>query len=52
MWDEIIANPYVPNWLVEEWKQNDLLREGQKNFAELVKNANQNTTKTLKLKRR
>ncbi|MCI5544734.1 MAG: hypothetical protein MR368_04595 [Azospirillum sp.] len=44
-WDEIIANPYVPNWLVEEWKQNDLLREGQKNFVELVKNANQNTTK-------
>lgn len=44
-WDEIIANPYIPNWLVEEWKQNDLLREGQKGFVELVKNATQNNIK-------
>lgn len=44
-WDEIIANPYVPVWLVDEWKQNDLLKEGQKGFVELVKNATQNTVK-------
>lgn len=41
-WDEIIEHPYVPNWLVDEWKQNDILKEGQKGFVELVKNAAQN----------
>lgn len=49
-WDEIISNPYIPNWLVEEWKQYDLVREGQKGFVELVKNATQNTTKNDKTK--
>lgn len=41
-WNEIIANSYIPNWLVDEWKQNDILKEGQKGFVELVKNAAQN----------
>lgn len=41
-WNEIITNPYIPNWLVDEWKQNDILKEGQKGFVELVKNAAQN----------
>ena len=44
-WDEIISNPYIPNWLVDEWKQNDILKEGQKGFVELVKNATQNLPK-------
>lgn len=50
-WDEIISNPYIPNWLVEEWKQYDLVREGQKGFVELVKNATQNTIKNNKTKK-
>lgn len=50
-WDEIISNPYIPSWLVDEWKQNDLLKEGQKGFVELVKNATQNTIKNDKTKK-
>ncbi len=45
-WNEIIENPYIPNWLVDDWKQTDIVREGQREFVDWVKNATQNLKNT------
>lgn len=49
-WSEIISNVYIPRWLVDMWEQNNVLKEGQKNFAKVMETAakslsNENTEK-------
>ena len=56
-WSEIISNVYIPRWLIETWEQNNVVKEGQKNFAKVMETAaksllNENTSNVTKIERK
>lgn len=49
-WSEIIANIYIPYWLEEVWKQNNVVKEGQNNFAKVIETVAKNLSTETKKK--